>query len=138
MSSPVVTVPEDATVREAAKIMAERGFSGLVVKNRAGKGVGVVTAADIVRFEVGRACHVVSDRDHARLSAKARERGGDELHLEFVEGDRVQDIMTPFLFHMPARATVAARIVCTKDNVGADERLRRLAEETNAQLRFKL
>lgn len=48
MSSPVITIREDATVEEAAELMAKRGVKKLPVVNN-GKLVGIVTSTDIVR-----------------------------------------------------------------------------------------
>jgi CBS domain-containing protein len=50
MSSPLLTVSSEATVEEAARIMAERHIKKLpVVKD--GKLIGIVTSTDIVRSQ---------------------------------------------------------------------------------------
>ena len=43
MTRRVISVPPDATVKEAAKLMLERSISGLMVVNPEGELVGVVT-----------------------------------------------------------------------------------------------
>ncbi|HHY39381.1 MAG TPA: CBS domain-containing protein [Clostridia bacterium] len=48
MTSPVVTVRADQTVREAARIMADKHFSGLPVVDEEGNLVGIVTEADLL------------------------------------------------------------------------------------------
>jgi len=46
--SPVVTVDSDATVTEAARLMAEKNISGVIVTER-NRPVGVVTERDILK-----------------------------------------------------------------------------------------
>jgi len=47
MSPEVATIPEDATLAEAAKVLSRRRISGLPVTNRQGRVVGVVTTKDL-------------------------------------------------------------------------------------------
>ena len=49
MTAPAVTVTTNASVSRAAEILAERGFSALPVIDHAGKLVGVVSEADLIR-----------------------------------------------------------------------------------------
>lgn len=54
MVSPVVTVNENATVQEVAKILIDRRISAVPVIDAAGKLVGIVTEADLMRrAEIG-------------------------------------------------------------------------------------
>ena len=46
MTSPVVTIREDATVAEAARLMLERDISALPVLNDGGQVVGILTHTD--------------------------------------------------------------------------------------------
>jgi len=48
MSSPVISVDEDASVLEAARLMREHRIGGVVVVDSSGKPVGVVTERDVV------------------------------------------------------------------------------------------
>jgi len=48
MSSPVISVGEDASVLEAARLMREHRIGGVVVVDSSGKPVGVVTERDVV------------------------------------------------------------------------------------------
>jgi CBS domain-containing protein len=48
MSTPVTTISEDATIEEAAKMMASKGYKKLIVV-RNGSLVGIITTTDIVR-----------------------------------------------------------------------------------------
>jgi len=49
MTAPAVTVTTNASVSRAAEILAQRGFSALPVIDHAGKLVGVVSEADLIR-----------------------------------------------------------------------------------------
>ncbi|MFF0223873.1 CBS domain-containing protein [Streptomyces sp. NPDC004629] len=49
MSAPAVTVPAQATVREAARLMTQRGVERLPVVDEEGRLVGIVTRRDLLR-----------------------------------------------------------------------------------------
>jgi len=49
MTAPAVTVTTNASVSRAAEILAQRGFTALPVIDHAGKLVGVVSEADLIR-----------------------------------------------------------------------------------------
>lgn len=53
MSSDVVTVPEEATVLDAVKLLINNGVSGLPVVNAKGAFVGIVTEFDVIRLVLG-------------------------------------------------------------------------------------
>ncbi|MBI4541292.1 MAG: CBS domain-containing protein [Gemmatimonadetes bacterium] len=46
----VVTIDPDATIRDLARLLAEKGVSGVPVVNQGGCVLGVVSATDVVRF----------------------------------------------------------------------------------------
>ncbi|MDQ6659215.1 MAG: CBS domain-containing protein [Actinomycetota bacterium] len=48
MTTRVITVRSDAAIAEAAKLLADRGFSALPVVNGVGEPVGIVTEADLI------------------------------------------------------------------------------------------
>ncbi|MCD6504462.1 CBS domain-containing protein [Candidatus Bathyarchaeota archaeon] len=54
MSSPVITVNEDSTVEEAAKLMAEYNIGCVIVTKDNGKPVGIITENDLVRRVVSK------------------------------------------------------------------------------------
>ena len=54
MTSQLITVAPQTSLKEAARLMIEAGISGLVVTNDAGALVGVITEADFVKSESGR------------------------------------------------------------------------------------
>lgn len=53
MSRPVVTVNENNTIEEAARLLGETGFHRLVVVDGNGHAVGMLSALDVVRGLVG-------------------------------------------------------------------------------------
>ena len=88
MSSPVAAIRADASIREAARAMAEHKVSGLPVLDAKGKGVGLISASDLV------ACLVAPQ-----------------------DGDRkVRDVMTPGIVTAPFDATLGqvARLMAEK------------------------
>lgn len=50
MSTDLVTLPETATVHDAAEVLAEGRFHSVLVVDGAGGLVGIVTTTDLVRF----------------------------------------------------------------------------------------
>ncbi len=55
MTSPALTIPEDATIQEAAKIMAKKRIGALPVTDKKGKLDGIVSESDILRaFAAGK------------------------------------------------------------------------------------
>jgi CBS domain-containing protein len=91
MSVKVVAISCKATVLEAAKLMLDRGFSGLPVVNDEGRLVGIVTESDLLRrTEIG-----------TELHPEIRSPGSPicefEWYCEYLKshGGYVEDIMTP-------------------------------------------
>lgn len=55
MVSPALTIPEEATIREAAEIMAKNRIGALPVTDKKGKLDGIITESDILRaFAAGK------------------------------------------------------------------------------------
>jgi len=52
-SRPVATVPEEATIEEAGAVLAETDFHHLVVVDRDGRAVGMLSAVDLLRGLLG-------------------------------------------------------------------------------------
>ena len=53
ISSPVISVPENATVQEAAQVMAEKEISSLLVEGQEGF-TGIFTSTDLVKRVVAK------------------------------------------------------------------------------------
>ena len=51
MTAPAISVPPEATIKQAARLLADHRISGLPVVDGAGILVGVVTEADLIRLE---------------------------------------------------------------------------------------
>src|SRR3970040_584576 len=87
MTTVVATIPADATVQEAAKLMLERRISALPVMDGKDRVIGVVSEGDLVRrSELG--------TDAARswwLRAFAEDAAADYLKTH---GASVRDVMT--------------------------------------------
>jgi CBS domain-containing protein len=48
MSSPIISVPEDATVKEAAQVMADKGINCIFIQNQEDY-LGIFTTTDLVK-----------------------------------------------------------------------------------------
>jgi CBS domain-containing protein len=53
MSSPVISVPENATVQEAAQVMADKGVSSVLIEGQEGF-AGIFTSTDLVKRVVAK------------------------------------------------------------------------------------
>ena len=108
MSSPVRSVRATAPVREAAQTMAEHKVSGLVVLDGQGKGIGVLSASDIVAYEVANRDRLPSGKRYENLKAKAggRRGSGSAFTFEWVNDLSVQEVMTPSIVTAPLDATI--------------------------------
>jgi len=89
MVSPVITVGENATVQEVAKLLIDQRVSAVPVVNAAGKLVGIVTESDLMRrAEIG------TERHYSwwlSLLADARTLAADYVKSHAVS---VKDVMT--------------------------------------------
>ena len=106
MSSPVRSVRATAPVREAAQIMAEHKVSGLVVLDRQGKGVGVLSASDIVAYEVTRRDRLPNGKRYENLKAKKQKQAEGSSQFEWVNDLSVQEVMMPTIVTAPLDATI--------------------------------
>ena len=89
MVSPVITIGENATVRDVAKLMAANRISAVPVVDGAGKVVGIVTEADLMRRAETGTERPYSWWLHAFM-------GDDAIAANYVKSHatRVADIMT--------------------------------------------
>jgi CBS domain-containing protein len=96
MNTDVVSIPEEAPLREAIATLVDRGISGAPVINAAGRAVGVVSLSDIV----------VHDRNTIKFARPAeyytrsdlRADPGENVRkfqVEAVDRTCVADVMTP-------------------------------------------
>lgn len=101
MTSDVVTVRQDTPLKEVARVMHERGVSGVPVVDEEGKLVGIVTEADLLSFE---------EKGKPPRRRSLLEWLIDPMRLAEVEADvkgaRAADIMTPEVVTVTAGTTV--------------------------------
>jgi CBS domain-containing protein len=100
MSSPVIVAREKTSVREVAKLMSKHNIDAVVIVNKAGEPMGMITGGDIVRRLVSRkrnllfskAGHVMSKpvvtiKKHVRLEDAARYMADRKIKKLCVVGD---------------------------------------------------
>src|SRR5579862_2979892 len=106
MTTQVISVSPDTSVQELAKLLSDRGISGVPVIDAGGRLVGVVTEGDLLhRAETGTAPN--TERRRARwLDSLASDR---ELAREYVKshGRKVRDIMTTEVVTVAAATELA-------------------------------
>jgi len=95
MTSPVITVRADQTVRDAARIMADKRFSGLPVVDDEGNLVGIVTEADLLEHSQKLKVHPVRKSwswvsPYTDLSDLVSFRQG----LDHLAGLKISDVMS--------------------------------------------
>jgi CBS domain-containing protein len=96
-----MSIAAEATVKEAATFLTDKGFSAAPVIDEAGRPIGVLSQSDIVIHDRENVEYVSAGHDYyarselSRRSAKALPTG-----FEVVDVDRTQarDIMTPIVF----------------------------------------
>lgn len=101
MTTDVMTVGPDIGLKAAARLMIDRGISGLPVVDDAGKLVGIITEADFVKQE--------ADRSHRRYRRLLDALFGEREH--HLGGETVGDAMTrhPIVIDPETRVAEAAR-----------------------------
>lgn len=85
-----VSIRQEETVKEAAALLTDRGFSGVPVINSAGRPVGVLSRSDIVRYE--------RERVDYRPAAEPGAPPGGGFQIELTERSTVRQYMTPTVF----------------------------------------
>lgn len=114
MSRNPVSIAADATVHEAVVFLTERRISAAPVINDAGRPVGVVTEADILRHTREQAEHthpLPDDEVDRELRLRSGERlGDDEFGIDIPDVTRVEDIMNPVIYAV-GEATPVAEVV---------------------------
>jgi CBS-domain-containing membrane protein len=113
MSPDPVSLPENATVREALALLTDRGFNAAPVIDAAGRPVGVLSRTDLLIHdrETSRQADFVPEyRDRIDLTGPDGERLGSGFEIENVDTTMVRDLMTPVVFSV-APTTTAAQVV---------------------------
>lgn len=101
MTRDPVTIPANATVREAVTMLTDLQFSGAPVVDRNGLPIGVVSRTDIVRNDREAVDRIQPSGGNAGDEAsllRSPLEAHDEFLIERVDETGVQEIMTPLLF----------------------------------------
>ncbi len=101
MTPEPVTIPADATLKEAIVLLIDRRISAAPVVDRAGRAVGVVSRSDIVeqdRERVSYACPATEYFTRGELDRAAGEPLPDGFQVELADRTRVGEVMTPVVF----------------------------------------
>lgn len=101
MSSPVLTLERGTSLKEAARVMSEKGAGGAPVVDRRGVPQGIVTLFDVVAWLAGCPVHP-GPQDELYLASRER---WSRAHEDDDPADRdeyaletaVEDVMTPRL-----------------------------------------
>jgi CBS domain-containing protein len=89
MTRHVISVPPDATVEEAARLMLARGISGLFVVDKAGDLAGVVTEGDLLRRD-----EIGTERERPRWLRWLVSPSRQAADFTRAHGRHVRDVMT--------------------------------------------
>jgi CBS domain-containing protein len=108
-----VSIRSGTSVKLLAAFLLDNGFSAVPVINEAGRAIGVVSLADIARYE--REQISFANRDvyqSANRKLRSGERVGEGFQIEEVPSVGVDDIMTPLVLTITPTTTIE-RIVKT-------------------------
>jgi len=97
-----VSIREELTVHEAVVFLTERRISAAPVINQAGRPVGVVSEADILRHDREHADHLYwlpqKEVDRELTLASGEHLSGRSFEVEVPDVTRVKDIMNPVIY----------------------------------------
>ncbi len=98
MTSPVRTIAQNHSVREAAAFLLDVGIHGAPVVSRKGRVVGVISMTDVTRYE--------RERPPEFLQGEAPAMG--PFQMEGWEGPTVKEVMTPTVISVPPASTLSS------------------------------
>jgi CBS domain-containing protein len=104
-----LSIREEAAVREAVAFLTDRRISAAPVINAAGRPVGVISEADILRYDREHVEHLHTVPDNylrSELTLGSGERLPDTFEVEEVDGTSVADIMTPIIYSVQPETSV--------------------------------
>ena len=97
-----VSIREELTVHEAVVFLTERRISAAPVINEAGRPVGVVSEADILRHDREHADHLYwlpqKEVDRELTLSTGEHLSGKSFEVEVPDVTRVKDIMNPVVY----------------------------------------
>jgi CBS domain-containing protein len=101
MTANPISIREDATLKEAAALLVDKGFSAAPVIDEAGRPVGVLSCSDLLihdRESVETLRKAPEYYVAEEMHTKQREALGKGFQVEKVNRSRVRDLMTPTVF----------------------------------------
>ena len=105
-----VSVREELTVHEAVVFLTERRISAAPVINEAGRPVGVVSEADILRHDREHADHLYwlpqKEVDRELTLPTGEHLSGKSFEVEVPDATRVKDIMNPVVYAVRRSAPI--------------------------------
>ena len=110
MTANPLSIRDQATVHEAVVFLTDRRISAAPVINEAGRPVGVISEADILRYEREHVEHLHTVPDyylHSELTLPSGERLPKEFEIEVSDETPVADIMTPVIFSVTPDTLIA-------------------------------
>jgi CBS domain-containing protein len=112
MTTNLVSIREDATIKEALVLFIEKGYSAAPVIDRSGRPTGVLSRFDLIVHERETVDYVPPAPEYytkAELVTRAGEKL-DGFQVERVDLTRVRDLMTPTIFAV-SPDTPAAEVI---------------------------
>lgn len=113
MTANLVSVREDATLREVLALFIDKGFSAAPVIDEAGRPVGVVSRSDLLVHDRASAQYLREEPEFyhkEELKAPGGEPLGRGFQVERVDRTQIGDLMTPAVFSV-GPDTPAAKVV---------------------------
>jgi CBS domain-containing protein len=111
MSANPVSIGADETVHEAVVFLTERRISAAPVINEAGRPVGVVSEADILRHNREHTEHLYwlpqKEVDRELTLESGEHLDGRSFEVEVPDITRVRDIMNPVVYTVPTTTSIA-------------------------------
>jgi CBS domain-containing protein len=107
MTPEPVTIPVDATLTEAIRLLVDRRISAAPVVDGSGRAIGVVSRSDIVEHDREAVTYARPKPEyysHADLDRAAGEALPSGFQVEQVDRTRVRDVMTPAVFAVSPEA----------------------------------
>ena len=106
-----VSIREELTVHEAVVFLTERRISAAPVINEAGRPVGVVSEADILRHDREHADHLYwlpqKEVDRELTLPSGEHLSGKSFEVEVPDVTRVKDIMNPVVYAVRRQTPVS-------------------------------
>ncbi|GEM_PF-5948856 len=106
MTCPVRAVRDDASVVDAARRMTAHRVGALAVLDGKGRGIGVVSASDIVSYEMTRARRLMGPARYAKLGSMGMGKEPGGFVFQWSGEAKVRDVMTQGIVTAPSTATL--------------------------------